>query len=1159
MQNKKQEDVKKLTDGQQAVVDSVDKKLVVSASAGSGKTFVVVEKLIKLICEKNIPVSRLLVLTFTKAAASELKSRLYTEILTQPSSPFLLEQLDDILVSDISTIDSFCEKVIKRNINKLSIPENFVILEEKSARTLKNVAFNRTIEHFSLENPEEFNDIYFAFKRNNEMLEECMISLQDFFDSLSNSKEVVEKFKTQRKEFHLKACEKLKEMFALNFMQANSLIEEALVHTEMNGEKLGRGHCHFIEGLKAIINIELNNNIFDICKLIAGLLMPKMSTAKCLPQVRENLNEAKELVKEVYEISKALSLTNQKMIENAEEGKLCGEILEFYSHYAQEYKILKENRSALDFADIEKYAQYLLSDDEVKKSLQERYEYIIIDEYQDTNRLQESILKPISEGGYFIAVGDIKQGIYGFRNASKEIMNEDIKNFKDSEEGNALFLRGNFRTDNRILSFVNSVFEKLMTIESVGIDYKETSLLEGLNEFQDDGLIPVSVDIVCPQKDEVEDSVEEESEEKNEWDEIYSVKEASASASYKYKEEVMTIAARIEEALQTQIYLPKQNSFRQVELGDIALLFRNRSNLMRECVQYLQEKGFAVNADIKENLIEDSQISLILSLIKLSINQNDDISLASVMVSPFGHFSFEELCVLRKTNLKDSFYQVLRVEVENNGSPLHEKIRNFFEMLDRFKYEINVFGIVKALERLFVEKRYDEFISTLPDASLKRNHINKLFTQIRSGNLDFCPQELISQVENSKKDDKMVSDGGNAVTITTIHATKGLEYPIVIICGGGENLNNVYNKNYISSYEFGLGSYLYSYEDNLRLPSPAFIAGKLERKKREMVDELMLFYVEMTRAKNHLYIIGSGKEKDFSFSKLEKQNTYLKMIFYCLGENFTSNLFMQEQVTTENIKFSVISQVEEENSEDVKEILETKTKLPDNLITELEKFYSFEYKNKDLCKFAFKNSVTGVTKTNKIEEYNAGEVLEKEDEYFSELSEEGKRAGEKAIEVGNSYHEALKLIEFNNVYDLSSLELQLNLVKPNMSEGYFENIDQKLLLKNILLIKQVIGKCQLFKEKEFIMQSSPSEINGTGEFEEEQNIIVQGIIDLFGVGEENILIDYKYTSQKDEKKIIERYSQQIRLYSIAIEKAFGKKIKEKYILSLKDAKLIKLK
>lgn len=1102
-----------LTKEQQQVLQSEVKDLVVSASAGSGKTFVVIEKLIGLICDKKIPVERLLVLTFTKAVSNEMKNRLYSAILEKPSSKFLVEQIDSLPLSDISTIDSFCEKIIKRNINKLDLDENFTILDEKSAKNLKKLAFSRTFQHFSQNESDKFEEIYFAFKRNKSSIEECIFDLQDYLSSANNQQQLLNDFRNNIVKYDVKAQEFLKDKIQSCFLSADILLKK------LNKDDLGKAAENVYLNLKNIISQNFDTDLFGLCKnLISFLPLPAMR-GKMEEEDKIILTKARDFIKDGLAIAENFSFLPESIKEKAKEGRLVNCIIDFYVHYSSLYNDLKAKRDGLDFADIEYYAKILLEDEEVKIGLQNKYDYIFVDEYQDTNRLQQSILKPIAEGGCFIAVGDLKQGIYGFRNARMEIMQEDISNFSAKKDGDALFLTGNFRTDKNILDFVNSIFEKVMTIESTGIDYKKTSMLKGLKHYESGTMPAVAVDVVLKNSiEEVERSPE-----------IYSVKDDVIKSDQRFTNEILAIQSRIEEALQSEIYDAKRQCFRKVNYSDITLLFRNRSALMKETYKTLSQKGFPVNADIKESLFDDSEIGVIYSLLKLTLNQHDDISLASAMTSIFGGFDLEEMADLRLENDKTFFYEI----VENSKN---EKVIKFIDMVEKFKFEIQIFGIIKALNRLFNKFDYYNYLHSLPDGQEKITNINALFKLIRSGDLDNNVSGVVSQIEGVNENK---GGGGNAISMTTIHATKGLEYPIVILCGAGESLSKPYLKNYVISENFGFASFVNDFEKMIKTPSPSFVAGKLEKNAREFVDEIMIFYVAMTRAQNHLFIIGSGKEKDYSFENFSKQNSYLKMIFYALGENLTAQLFSQEKIERGRVEFNVFNEFEERHF-DIEKIENSTQKFAE----EIKKYNDFSYQNKEICKFSFKNSVTGAIKLN-----DEKQILP----YQTESNEENKTA-QIAIDRGNAYHEALRYLDFEKINSLNDLENQMKIVCDFMSEGYCQLIDNKLLFKNILLIKELTAGCKLYKEKEFIMQATLNEI-GAGNSDEK--VIVQGIVDLFAVGDEIVLIDYKFSSlSRDNLK--QRYEKQINLYARALEKAFNKKIEKRYLLSLKKAEIINL-
>lgn len=1103
-----------LTDEQKEVLNSDVKDLVVSASAGSGKTFVVIEKLIGLICDKKIPVERLLVLTFTKAASNEMRNRLYNAILEKPSSKFLIEQIDSLPLSDISTIDSFCEKIIKRNINKLDIDENFIILDEKSAKNLKKLSFDRTYQYFSNSEEEKFEEIYFAFKRNKSMIEDCMNALQEYLSSVTNKEELLNNFENNISQYN-----GLAEEFLINKIKEYlNLAKQKLLF--VNENNLSEKVLNIYLQLKSFTKVDTTKNIFEISKQINSLLPFLSFKVKMEEDDKKYLTLARDYIKDACKITENYPSVSSDISDKANDGLLIKALISFYRHFEEEYKTLKSKRDGLDFADIEYYAKKLLEDDEVKQALQDKYDYIFIDEYQDTNRLQQSILRPIADGGHFVAVGDLKQGIYGFRNARMEIMQEDIENFKLKENGQALFLKGNFRTDNNVLEFVNIVFEKIMTIESVGIDYVETSKLTGLKHYEEGKMSAVAVDVIC--KTEKEKKKKEEKPQL-----IYSVKDDVITGDDSFKNEILAIQNRIEQALMSEIYDAKLEKYRKVNYSDITLLFRSRSSLMEEAYKFLSKKGFPINADIKETLLDDSEIGVIYSLLKLTLNEHDDIPLVSVMSSYFGGFSLDRLADLRlNSDRKIPFYQIIENSQEQDLIDFKQKIKDL-------RFEIQILGITQALNRFFNQHNYINYLYSISQGNQKISYLNSLFKLIRSSNLDNSVSGVIAQLEGINENNS--AGGGNAITMTTIHATKGLEYPIVILCGAGESLTKSFPKSYSISEKFGFASYLNDFENLIRIPAPSFLAGKIEKSQREFIDEIMIFYVAMTRARNHLFIIGSCNPTKLTFDLIDKQNSYLKMIFFAFGENTTSQIFSQGTLLKGKWEFNVFDEIEDRPFK--KENLKI---VNDKFAEEINKFNNFKYKYQDICKFSYKNSVTGSLKLND------------EEEILPHKTEENENA-KVAIDSGNAYHEALKILDFDSIESLADLEHNSEFLKENLTDGYFELLDFNLLLKNILLIKSITKNLKLFKEKEFIMQSSLSEIGLEGE----DNIIVQGIVDLFAVGEEVILIDYKFSSLSDDA-LKTCYGKQIELYSLALEKAFNKKIEKRFLLSLKNSNLIKL-
>lgn len=1098
---------KELTKEQQAIIDSDKKNLIVSASAGSGKTFVVIEYLTKLVSEKKIPLSKVLVLTFTKAAAGEMRARLTKAILECEKSDFLTEQLDEISLADISTIHAFCEKLLKRYSSLISLPQNFVVLEEKQSFALKNRAFNDAFETLSRQNEKSFETFYLAFKKNKDLMLSSLESFASFLESQKEGDALADEFEEKYQYFFNEAED------YLNAHLKAELEKCRRVFSSINIFDMEEAYQKYGENLKNLCNISLEESFVLNAKKIGSFDMGRMPSNKtAFPYEKECLSRVKETLSSLISLVQPYLIYSETFEKEEKDNQVVQALVRLYKEYRKNYSQLKSYRNALDFSDLEQYAKKLLENKEILYDLQDRYQYIFIDEYQDTNPLQENFVKKVAEGGRFIGVGDPKQGIYGFRNATMEIMQKDIQNFKREKDSDALFLNGNFRSNNEILQFVNTVFEKHMTIESVGIDYAKTSRLEGHTEFKDDGFKGVEVDIIIPQKEEIEPRKG-----------VYSVKNDELGYEDKNLLEVMTIASHIEKYLAGRIYDGKKKEFRNVEEGDIVILFRKRSALMLRLASYLETMGHNVIADCSNSLIENGEIASIVSFISLALSYEDEISLASAMASAIGGFSPEELVEFkgdREMSFKD------RVFASQN-----QKVIDFLKKVEDFKCDTIIRGLNEGLKKLLNDNCYYLYLNSLENSSETKIALNNLFKLINSG-YDFNLQGLIDYLQSGKSQNK--GEGSeNAITLTTIHATKGLEYPIVILAGCGDSMGKADISVINFSKKFGLGTNLYDLEENCLVPSMAKIANKIYNQKREYIDELMIFYVALTRAQNHLVLTGA-LSKD-GLKKLYQNKNYLALVLNSFGENFGEDVVERGCIEGENVVFNFIDDIEEEPI-----LLQEKLTEKENDFEKaeegLKEYIDFVYPNKSADR-RFKNSVTSLME-DKHEFLNMGEK--------SDLTRND------AIIRGNAYHEALKILPFEKINSLQDIDALLT--EDSLSEGYYQEIDKALLLKNILLIKGVLKGQRAIKEREFISSCSLKEL---GIMDSEERVIVQGIIDLFSLGEKNILIDYKFSSIEDENVLKAKYFRQIELYEKALEKAFGKKLDEKYLLSLKNGKLIK--
>jgi len=1101
--------VNNLTIEQSGVVNNENKNLIVSASAGSGKTFVLIEYITKLVVEKKVPIKRLLVLTFTRAAAGEIRERLSKALIKQKYDSFLLEQFDDLSIADISTIDAFCEKLIRRNLDKLDLDENFMIVEDASE--LKAKAFEKALSIFENSRNEELNEIYYSYRKNKSIIFDTILGLESFFSAIHKPEEKLDFFINNQSSLFKMALDETNKFLLYRIEELKCLANETREKVYIEPKYL-----RFCDYIIHLLDQNFSLNFVDNVKNL------KMINLEQIPIVRgeERDEELCEFVKclrlEVKNLLEQVSKYNfedKVLLQKQSSGSLSKALLDLYSTYKQEYDFIKRSLDVLDFVDIENHALSLMENDEVLTDIQNKYDFVFVDEYQDTNRVQEAIIKPITKNSHFIAVGDPKQGIYGFRNATMEIMQQDIEDF--AESGGVAFLRGNFRSDDRLLSFINHIFEKVMTLDTVGLDYKQTSILKGEVPFEKMELPSVRVDII--------EKAEEEKNAKSRG--IYSVKDDTLCSSDKDQLEVNTIVARIDEILMQKIYDAKLNAFRNVEFSDIAVLFRSRNSIMEGLAVKLSEKGYPVLVDNKQLVVQDGDVLMLLNLLKLLLNKDDDNALISVLSSPIGGLSLDELAQIRLNYPNEKhFYDAVKESLSD------AKLSVFYQMIEDLKLSVQTKGIYNALSELFVKKNYYAYLKGQNKTKymLVMNFMQELKDK------DFDVSEAISYFEGTGGQKKSLNDGTcEAIKLMTIHASKGLEYPVVILAGAGQKLEKPSRKNYEVNGTYGIGTYAYNEYTNIKCTTPVLEMIKRQNREKEMIDEIMIFYVALTRAKNHLYIVGQDKVNNLYFKGFPlKAKNYLQLIFYSFGENILNELKDREQVTIGDWQFNVVTEVKEISSP---QQLANSNTLPADALEKVKEYFKFQYDNSEFCQLNLKNSVTALNKTSQ-----SITTLEID-------------ADVDYLNTGNAYHEALKIIDFDKVNNMEELIIQLDLCKDDFSQGYLELLDKEILLKNILIIKTLIGNSKIYKEKQFVMKIKVKEIMDS---ECESELLVQGIVDLFAIGKNNYLIDYKYTQNNSSEKILEKYSKQLDLYSKAIERAFDIKLNKKYILSLKNAQLI---
>jgi len=1093
----------KPTSEQEKVLAFDKKNLIVSASAGSGKTATLVEFIARLV-EKGQSIKRVLLLTFTKAASLEMKERLLQKFYAESENKNILDAIDDVPTADISTIHSFLERIIKKNTNALNISDGFIVLSESEIEVLKRQAFESCEKKFKNDKPENYHDFYIRMHNDREKIFKLLNDMMNFFSTQTDEEKKIEYYQKSQKLFLKQAIEILNADFIGKLKKIKQAIE--ILKLRLDDEK----YTIYIDKLSSLLNFdqeafELYKNIIS-CDIKAPGASKKVDTlALC------DLKDEYKKFKEIKDILIDLNIDKSFIYDVENFGHFENLIYDFYVVYKKAFNDLKAKINAVDFNDLERFASEVLSNDEIKKQIQTDYDYIFIDEYQDTNYVQENLVKEIAKEAHFIAVGDPKQGIYGFRNATSEIIKKDIKEFEESKTSSAEFLRKNFRSNKNILNFINNVFVNVMKDDTVGIDYKATSMLEagGDQSQQDQSLPAVRIDIVAKSQTEKEEQTHE----------IYDILKDECYKKSSKNMEAKVVAARIEEIMLKKIFDAKIGEMRNITFKDIVILTRGKSELVQEIIKELAFRNIPVVSDIKGNFKDYAEIHVFINLFKIMLDFNDDVAILSVMLSKIGGFNVDELAILRLNAEEKEFYNILKNSKD-------EKVKKFLNQIEELKSKFEILGAYIAVQELLKDKEYRPYLLSKENAENEIFILDKFLEQLKKSEFQFDLPKLVAFLEKEKIDFKGGGSSSNAVSICTIHSSKGLEYPVVILADAGKDMLQPNTSQYVFSNEYGLTINYFSREEDEVYLTPLVYLSKFKQKEKERNDEIMLLYVALTRAQNHLLITGTMTEKKLGeiVENPVDSKSYLEVILSSYKKLITNDTKIIED---ESVESNFITEVQQLSFKHEKFIGTSDKKV----CNDIENYFNFEYPFMNATKTTYKNSATSLNQN--------------EEKSFRFVGESD------SIDRGNAYHLALKLIDFDKIKTIEDVKMEIDKLNDESINKY---VNIELLYNNILEIKKAIGNANhVYKEQQFTSIVNLSHLFEDG-FEEE--IMLQGVVDLFALGEKNVLIDYKFTSDNDEKSIINRYKKQLILYKKAIEDAFEIKVDKVYLMSLKNNKLI---
>lgn len=1138
------------TESQKKAVETIDGNVLVSASAGSGKTFVMIERLIKIIIEGKAKVSEILAVTFTEAAAAEMKQKLVNALRKQlavaKDKAKIREALDETQTASISTVHKFCADLLRAYFYEIGLDPTFKIADKTVSDDLRARAADKVFEENYEAGDEDFLYLVRVFRsgRSDGELKKILGRLDELACSEKDPDFLVGLWGEEPTEEEFKRVENaLIEGF---IERANVLLGQSdELETYLSSSPIKNVEKYF-EVVRATLDSGIN------AKTVRELSVACSAKLPTAPSVKKELEEEKKALDGFKDKLKKLLADFATLSDDEEEskkdflttGRTVKTISKLLLSYRKEYAELKNEEACVDFSDLEHLAYKLLTTSpDVLQSVRNKYKYAFCDEYQDVNGVQEAILSLVAPDRLFM-VGDVKQCIYAFRGCNPEIFAGKFAEY-DEKGGNTVVLAENFRSTEGVLSAVNNVFSSAMTKKNSGVDYAAEPMKFG-------GLYPKDTGKT------VMDVIVGEKEEKEGLSGVYDlVKDATDTEENDSFYEGILVGKIIEEELGSEIFDLKLGKYRQAEPSDIAVLLRDSRTFSGEVVKTLTRLNIPVTSSAKNSIVDYPEIKLLVDVLSLIDFYADDAPLVAVLKSSIGGLDEEELAEIRefgkknksdedgKRNSSASFEECVRHYVESGDDPIiKKKLADFDEYFKKIRLLSEFTGAGDLLNKIIKDKGLDLEIASEGLGRLKLDRVERFVQESESGGEKLSVKDFLKRIIDLGDDFSLISaDGGNSVKVMSMHASKGLEFPIVIVAGLGRKFNAIDEREtLLTSRKYGLAPYAYDEENMLKKPTIKRALLKLEKRKDTAREELRLLYVAMTRAQSRLHLVSSA-----ALPAARTGETVLaarKFADFFSENDMETRYIDRSELEYEAKKEQVGSVLAGEYSKSLKRMIS------DNL--------RYVYPYSADCLLPLKRTVTEIAENaysgnignaERLKGISEGDTFyDSEDLYYADddyvFTDFRLR--------GIAYHRFLELWNFEEKN--ADNELIRQLISGELTEKQAELLDKNTLKKIVSLpIFGEMKEWKTYREQPFEAFFNADEIGYDGTKTE---VLVQGVIDLLAIKDgEAIIIDYK-VSKRDAETLLKKYGTQLSLYKRAVERSLKLKVKKCMLLNVFTGELI---
>ncbi len=1226
------------TEDQKKVIELQNRNILVSAAAGSGKTAVLVERILHMMTRKENPVDidRLLIVTFTRAAAGEMRERLMKAVEkcleSEPDNEHLQRQQTLIHNAQINTIDGFCSYVIRNYFHTIDLDPGFRTANEGELKLLRYDVAKELLEDKYREDTPEFNRFVevFASGKNDDNLGDLILKLYDFSMSNPWPKEWLEDCK---KPYLAESFEELRESFWMKKMweEVNRAVSQAGEMIDLNlrllqeddgpymYEDAVRSDEMLVEDLKNVCSLQN----FDQCALLlqnmkfTSLSRKKDETVsdRKREQVKENRDRMKEILKELKE--KYFYGDSESIME---EMKLCRgpveELIRLTEEFIDRFSEKKRKRNIVDFTDMEHFALDILVKKqgeelvytEAAEEFSQRFEEILIDEYQDSNLVQETLLQSVSrlrQGKHNIfMVGDVKQSIYRFRLARPELFMEKYDTYSlEESECQRIDLHKNFRSREEVLAGVNYIFEQIMGKELGDVEYDEAAALypgavfpsqeeENEKEFRSTELLIAETD----------------------------TEELSDDTSDRTAQELEArmIGKRIQEIVGHRQVLDKETGeYRTARYQDCVILLRTISGWAETFVQVLMDMGIPAYTTSKTGYFNALEVVTVLNYLHICDNPMQEIPFTGVLVSPMAGCTSQELAEIKAEFPDDKIYACAWKYLTNGENPvIREKLSRFFDVYGKIRERVPYTPIHQLIQLILKLTGYDVYAAAMPGGEQRKANLQMLTEKAMEyeetsyrGLFNFIRyMEQLQKYEVDFGEVSTIGENENTVRIMSIHKSKGLEFPIVFVAGMGKRFNMMdANASLVIHPDLGIG--MNGVDPKLRLKTATRMRQVIQKQIRleSLGEELRVLYVALTRAKEKLILTGTIEKLDkkleklhpltgrmtrqLSYGTIESAQDYwgwilpalsrhpsFGILYERIGERccmdhlcfqpeipFAIRTFRAALLTGEELKrrISRNKRYEEYKNWDKNQIYQKTVR------EELENKFSYRYPYGYLQEIPAKISVSELKKQamnllDAEQEEAQDLIVQKESiplvpEFMRQEKTELKGAAR-----GTAYHRVLECIAYEKTDNMTEIQEQ---IQEMLREGKIdqETADSVREQQIFRFVSSNLGKRmrkaeeekKLWREQQFVMSIPAQEQNS--EWGTEAQILVQGIIDAFFEETDGlVLVDYKtdYVEKGQEQELVKKYQKQLWYYARALERVWKKPVKEAYLYSFGAGKAL---